>query len=72
MGQRYSSFEEVDKDIRILDLRRQIAKERVKGDLTSIKEQFQPPEIVSFLGSGVLKKLLFSWLFGYILRRLRK
>lgn len=72
MGRRYSSFEEVDRDIKIMGLRREIAKEQVKGDLASIKEQFQPPEILSFLGSGTLKKVLISWLFGYLLRRLRR
>ena len=72
MGRRDNSFEEVDKDIKILDLRRQIAKERVKGDFASIKEQFQPPEVLTLLTSGVLKKFLFTWLFGFILRRLRR
>jgi hypothetical protein len=68
----YTSFEEVDKDLKILDLRRQIAKEQVKGNLSRIKQQLQPPEILSFLGSGVLKKLIISSVFGYIVRRLRR
>ena len=72
MGRRYNSFEEVEKDIKILDLRRQIASERIKGDVNSIKEQFQPPEIFSFLNSGFLKKFLISWLFGFLLKRLKR
>jgi hypothetical protein len=68
----YHSFEEVDKDIKILNLRRQIAMEQIKGDVEEVKDHFRPPEILSILNSGMLKKFLFSWLFGYLLRRLRK
>jgi hypothetical protein len=68
----YTSFEEIDKDLKILDLRRQIAREQVKGNVSSIKEQLRPPEILSFLGSGFLKKLIVSSLFSYVLRRLRR
>lgn len=72
MAKTYASFKEVDKDLKILDLRRQIAKEQVKGGISNIKEQFEPPQIVSFLGSGMLKKLIISSVFGYVLRRLRR
>ena len=72
MGRTYNSFDEVDKDIRILNLRRQIARERMKGDVADIRDHFRPPELVSLLGSGMLKKFLFSWLLGYLLRRFRK
>ena len=68
----YTSFEEVDKDLQVLNLRRQIAREEIKGDLIDIKSHFEPPEMFSFLRDGVLKKLLFSWLFGYIFRKFRK
>lgn len=72
MRKTYDSFEEVDKDLTILNLRRQIAHEQVKGNIYSIKEGLQPPEILSILGSGMLKKLIISSLFGYVLRRIRK
>ena len=72
MRKTYDSFEEVDKDLKILDLRRQIAQEQVKGNVSSIKEGIQPPEILSILGSGMLKKLIISSLLGYVLRRFRK
>jgi len=68
----YTSFEEVDKDLKLLDLRRQIAQEEIKGDLIDIKKRFEPPEVLSFLRDGVLKKLLFSWLLGFIIRKFRK
>ena len=68
----YKSFEEVDRDLKVLSLRRQIAQEEMKGDLIDIKKRFEPPEILSFLRDGVLKKLLFSWLVGVVIRKLRK
>jgi len=68
----YTSFEEVDKDLKLLSLRRQIAQEEIKGDLIDIKSRFEPPELLSFLRDGVLKKLLFSWLVGFIIRKIRK
>ena len=71
-GRIYTSFEEVDKDLRILQLRRQIASEEIKGDLGDIKKKFEPPEIISSFGDGFLRKLVFSWLVSFILRRVRK
>ena len=68
----YTSFEEVDKDLKVLNLRRKIAQEEIKGDLLDIKSHFEPPEILSFLRDGVLKKLLLSWLVGFILRKIRR
>lgn len=72
MKKTYVSFEEVDRDLKILDLRRQIAQEQVKGNVASIKEGLQPPEILSILGSGMIKKLIISSLLGYLVRRFRK
>ncbi len=68
----YTSFEEVDKDLKVLNLRRKIAQEEIKGDLLDIKSHFEPPEILSFLRDGILKKLLLSWLVGFILRKFRR
>jgi hypothetical protein len=72
MRKTYASFEEVNKDLQILDLRRQIAREHVKGNISSIKEGLQPPEILSVLSSGMLKKFLISTLIGFVLRRFRR
>ena len=68
----YTSFEEVDKDLKVLNLRRKIAQEEIKRDLLDIKSHFEPPEILSFLRDGILKKLLLSWLVGFILRKIRR
>jgi len=72
MKKTYATFEEVNRDLKILDLRRQIAREQVKGTISSIKEGLQPPEILSFLGSGMLKKFIISTLIGIVLRRFRR
>ncbi len=68
----YTSFEEVDKDLKVLSLRRQIAHEEIKGDLRDVKSHFEPPELLSSLRDGFLKKLFFSWLVGFIFRRFRR
>jgi hypothetical protein len=68
----YTSFKEVDRDLKVLSLRRQIAREEIKGDVIDIKKRFEPPELLSYLRDGVLKKLLFSWLVGFVIRKIRK
>jgi hypothetical protein len=72
MRKTYHNFDEVDKDLRILNLRRQIAQEQVKGKISSIKAGLEPPEILSVLSSGMLKKFVISTLIGYVLRRFRR
>ena len=68
----YTSFEEVDKDLHILNLRREIAREEIKGEFIDIKSRFEPPEMFSFLRDGILKKLFFSWLVSFIFRKFKK
>ena len=72
MSRIFNSFEEVDKDLKILNLKREIAIERMKGDVEDVKDRFRPPEVLSLLNSGTLRKVLISWAFGYLLKRLRK
>ena len=71
-GRIYSSFEEVDKDLRILQLKRQIAREEIKGDFGDIKKKFDPPELVTSFKEGFLRKFFLSWLINFILRKMRK
>lgn len=68
----YTSFEEVDRDLKVLSLRREIAHEEIKGNLRDFKSHFEPPEILSSLRDGALKKLFFSWLVAFIIRKIRK
>ena len=68
----YSSFEEVDKDLRILQLRREIAQEEIKGNLGDLKQRFEPASLFTTLGEGVLKRLVISWVLGFLLRKFRR
>ena len=68
----YTSFEEVDKDLKILHLRRQIAEEEFKGNLGEFKRRFEPASLFSSLGEGVIKKFLISWVLGFVLRKIRR
>ena len=68
----YSSFEEVDKDLRILQLRREIAQEEIKGNLGDLKQRFEPASLFTALGEGVLKRLVISWVLGFLLRKFRR
>lgn len=71
-SKQYTSFEEVDRDLKILQLRRQIAQEELKGDIGDLKSMFEPPQLFASFGEGFLKKLLISWLMGFLLRRVRR
>jgi len=68
----YSSFEEVDKDLRILQLRREIAQEEIKGNLGDLKQRFEPASFFTAFGEGVLKRLVISWVLGFLLRKFRR
>jgi len=46
----YSSFEEIDKDLKILKLQTEIDKEEIRLSMDHTKEQISP---MSLLGSGV-------------------
>lgn len=71
-NRQYTSFEEVDRDLKILSLRRQIAEEEIKGNLGDLKRRFEPASIFSSLGEGVIKKFLISWVLGFLLRKIRR
>lgn len=68
----YTSFKEIDRDLTILQLKRDIAAEELKADFRNLKESLEPRELLSDLvGGDVLKKFLFSWAMGYLLRKIR-
>jgi len=43
----YSSFSEIDRDLQILELERKIAFEKMKLDITDVKQSLSPSHIVS-------------------------
>ncbi|MEJ2161893.1 MAG: DUF6327 family protein [Robiginitalea sp.] len=71
-NQPYTSFEEVDRDLRILQLRRQIAQEEIKGNLGDFRKRFEPSSIFTGLGEGVVKRFMISWILGFLLRKFRR
>jgi hypothetical protein len=68
----YTSFKEIDRDLTILQLKREIAAEELKTDLHHLKESLQPRELFADLAGGdLLKKFLLSWGIGSLLRKIR-
>lgn len=68
----YTSFREIDRDLTILQLKRDIAAEELKADLRHLKEGLEPRELLSDLvGGDMLKKFLLSWGIGYLLKKIR-
>lgn len=52
----YSSFEEIDKDLKILKLQTEIDKEEIKLSLDQVKEGFSPLSILGSTIGAVLQK----------------
>ncbi|MGB5236217.1 MAG: DUF6327 family protein [Flavobacteriaceae bacterium] len=66
MKKQYNSFEEIDAQLKILELRRQIDKEYVKLECSTIKHLMIPRNLVRSLEStfqGVVISLLLGKLF---------
>ncbi|WP_281763824.1 DUF6327 family protein [Neptunitalea lumnitzerae] len=62
----YKSFEEIDNDLAIRKLEKDIAYEKIKLNVTKAKDQFHP---INLLGGipGIIKKFLISLLIKKIL-----
>jgi hypothetical protein len=54
----YSSFEEIDKDLKILKLQTQIDKEEIKLSVDQTKQQLSFKSLVSSSASAVMQKIL--------------
>lgn len=54
----YSSFEEIDRDLKILKLQNDIDKEEVKLSINRTKSALSPVEIVKSAASAAKKKIL--------------
>lgn len=69
----YSNFDQIDKDLRILKLRKQIGEEELKLSVNQVKggvsSGFSPVSTVSSMIGSLLQKAvvakLLSFLFGY-------
>ncbi len=63
----YYSFEEIDNDLKILKLKREINKENVKFSLQSAKTDLYPDYLV-----GKFTGLLQQYMLDFTVRKLRK
>jgi len=54
----YTSFEEIDKDIKVLKLEKDISKEEIKLNFNGIKDDFSFLNVVGKTASSVIQKAL--------------
>lgn len=57
----YNTFEEINKDLSVLKLERQIALEKVKLNVAKTKTELQPTQLLGGF-SGILRKTLLTLL----------
>ncbi len=69
-GKVYSSFKEIDKDLKILKLQREIDKEQLTHDVRSIKSSLHPSNLWGGWGA-IAQKVILSLLAGKIMDRFR-
>ena len=67
----YSSFEELDRDIRIAGLKQSIAEERFRGGIQLIREQFQLRSLKNET-QDILRKFVLPWAIQWGIKKLRK
>lgn len=66
----YSSFEEIDQDLRILRLKRQIEREQVKLHIQESKTSLYPTQLLGGV-KGIVQKLFLTFVVKKITDRLR-
>ncbi|WP_234416305.1 DUF6327 family protein [Flagellimonas amoyensis] len=66
-GKKYSSFDEIEQDMKILQLQREIDEEKLKYAFQSTKEELYPTNLLGGF-SGIAKKLALSFVTSKILK----
>ena len=66
---RYTTFEEIDTDLKILNLQRQIDRENLKLTYQSTTKNFYPTNLLGGFG-GIVKKLAISLVAKKFLKKL--
>jgi hypothetical protein len=61
MRKKYTSFEEIDRDLRILELSREIELENLKLTYSEAKESLYPKQLLGGLG-GIIQKIAITLL----------
>lgn len=69
MRKTYTSFEEIDKDLKILKLKRQIQEEKVKLAVENTKKEFYPTNIIGGL-APLIQKIMISMVAKKLLNKL--
>lgn len=54
----YSSFDEIDRDLKILKLQTQIDKEEIKLSYELIKDNMSPLSLITSISSSIIRKAL--------------
>lgn len=66
---RYSSFEEIDRDLKVLSLQQQVDKESLKLNFQNTKNSLYPTNLLGGIG-GIVQKLLLSLVAKKVLKKL--
>jgi len=67
---RYSTFQEIDTDLKILRLQQDIEKENLKLTYQSAKNNFYPTSLLGGF-SGIIQKIVISMVAKKVLKKLR-
>ncbi len=67
---RYNTFHEIDNDLKILKLQREIDKENLKLNYQSTKNNFYPTSLLGGFG-GIVQKIAISMIAKKLLKKLR-
>ncbi len=68
---KYTSFKEIDNDLKILKLQRQIDMENLKMNFSQTKQSLQPSNLLGGIG-GLVKSFLISLFAKKVLKRFSK
>lgn len=71
MKKQYTSFEEIDRDLQILELRREIELENLKLTYTEAKQSVYPTQLLGGL-SGIIQKIALTLIAKRIMAFFRK
>lgn len=69
MDKKYSSFEQINKDLKILRLEREVDKEQLKLNIEQLKNSFYPTSLLGGLG-GITKKFLLTMVIKKFVKKL--
>ncbi len=68
MSRRYTNFEQIDKDLQILRLNRDIAKENLKLTYSEARKSLYPTQLLGGF-SGIIQKLIITVVAKKIVER---